>query len=686
MKKRILQETCFSICLFHYILITMDPALAERKAVPIGISNSSQATAFNNARKIVRTSDDIRLVVYQDSVDQESVVMWTWSADGFTWSQPEVLGAGEFPALTIGSDDRIYAAWTDADSMKIHLASFQRESPDSKNLELLNTSQDNSGLTGNHASLEISAGGIWLVAECEGYIHFAHYDMDTFTPYWTSDVRLYTPNGRCCFPSITGDLEFVPGVLHVLWTDSLDYPDAAKIGYWQLIEDEIEIMDFYSHDTEYIEIEYPDAWLGKSFPSISARNWHSGFFVMAYSDLINNMLTVTSAYSDKNGVTTIPENKSTVPVSGNPMPSMDDILPFRNSCAIVWQNAGEIYYAQTEDDRIITDPPVQVSVANGSLKQFPSVCYKTFRGDSFDVVWTEGNRAPYKVMYRRMAKCYMADPVRFLSNNLHNAVVGFRYVLIFDISGGGGTYTLKPIDGALPDHSSFYKDEIWGEAPDSAGVYHFTLVATDLAQSSSDIAEFTLTIKENRMEFNSPDSVVAEKGRAFSYTARAVDPWGRKAQCTFGYMPVWLAASDSVISGSVPMNSADTCFQVIATYQDQHYYRRDTMAVKIHPLGTDGIIDEENLTERPIAFTLYPNFPNPFNPSTTIQYAVPEAGSVSIDLLDLKGNSVKNLVEGRLSAGYHSVVLNGSDIPSGVYLIRMAAARFTAIRKCILLK
>jgi hypothetical protein len=354
------------------------------------------------------------------------------------------------------------------------------------------------------------------------------------------------------------------------------------------------------------------------------------------------------------------------------------------SCAILWQNGGEIYYGQAEDAKIITQPPEQVSESSGFLKQYPSVCYKTFRADSFDVVWTEGNRPPYNVMYKRMSKCYMANKVKITTKTLHDAVVGFMYWQTIEVTGGSGyPYFLQVISGSMPEHFGFYYNNISGSPyPDSSGVFRFTVSATDYLGTSSDTAEFTLVVKENKMEFNSPDSVVAEKDHAFSYTAQAVDPFGRNALCSFVNLPSWLTASDSIVSGIVPLNSADTSFKVIASNENL----MDTMEVMIHLIDWNGIDTDRIQADPPKAYALFPNYPNPFNPSTTILFAIPEAGNVSIELFDVRGNSVKSFLKRKLSAGYHSVALNGADIPSGVYLIRMWSDKFTAIRKCILLK
>lgn len=72
------------------------------------------------------------------------------------------------------------------------------------------------------------------------------------------------------------------------------------------------------------------------------------------------------------------------------------------------------------------------------------------------------------------------------------------------------------------------------------------------------------------------------------------------------------------------------------------------------------------------------NFPNPFNPSTTISYQLPENAAVTLDIYDMMGKKIASLVNGNKSAGYHSVVWNGMDVSgngvaSGMYLYRFTA-------------
>jgi hypothetical protein len=72
--------------------------------------------------------------------------------------------------------------------------------------------------------------------------------------------------------------------------------------------------------------------------------------------------------------------------------------------------------------------------------------------------------------------------------------------------------------------------------------------------------------------------------------------------------------------------------------------------------------------------TLYPNHPNPFNPSTQFRFELPEPSNVTLVIYDILGRQVAELLKGEFEAGYHSITWNASSFASGIYL-----ARFTAI-------
>lgn len=93
----------------------------------------------------------------------------------------------------------------------------------------------------------------------------------------------------------------------------------------------------------------------------------------------------------------------------------------------------------------------------------------------------------------------------------------------------------------------------------------------------------------------------------------------------------------------------------------------------------------------PEDFGLAQNMPNPFNPSTTISYEVPESGAVKLVVYNLLGQQVRTLVNDTIEAGFHSVVWDGADefgrqVASGIYIYKMNSGSFNSTKRMMFLK
>lgn len=90
--------------------------------------------------------------------------------------------------------------------------------------------------------------------------------------------------------------------------------------------------------------------------------------------------------------------------------------------------------------------------------------------------------------------------------------------------------------------------------------------------------------------------------------------------------------------------------------------------------------------ELPSTITLDQNYPNPFNPSTVIRYQLPEAAQVSLEVFDMAGRKVADLVNGQVSAGSHTVNFDASQLSSGIYMYRLQTGSTTLTRKLTVVK
>jgi len=105
--------------------------------------------------------------------------------------------------------------------------------------------------------------------------------------------------------------------------------------------------------------------------------------------------------------------------------------------------------------------------------------------------------------------------------------------------------------------------------------------------------------------------------------------------------------------------------------------------------GTAGVNSDESLI--PKEFSLYDNYPNPFNPTTQIAVDLPEAATTEITVWNIMGQRVATLYRGDLNAGHHPLNFDGRDsngkqLTSGMYLYRIAAGKYNATKKMTLMK
>jgi hypothetical protein len=128
---------------------------------------------------------------------------------------------------------------------------------------------------------------------------------------------------------------------------------------------------------------------------------------------------------------------------------------------------------------------------------------------------------------------------------------------------------------------------------------------------------------------------------------------------------------------------------------DQAMQESDTSSHVIVPVVGDWTQDKRATpreTGLPSVYSLHAAYPNPFNPSTSIKFDLPEPGVVSLVVYDILGRKVVELVNGVQEAGYHSIEWDASNVGSGVYLARFTASdetgrlRYTNVRKLLLTK
>ncbi|TKJ42457.1 hypothetical protein CEE37_01885 [candidate division LCP-89 bacterium B3_LCP] len=118
----------------------------------------------------------------------------------------------------------------------------------------------------------------------------------------------------------------------------------------------------------------------------------------------------------------------------------------------------------------------------------------------------------------------------------------------------------------------------------------------------------------------------------------------------------------------------------------------DVCLIRLDAEGTP-VKDPGFIQDIPNDFALYEAHPNPFNPTTTINFELPVASLVELDVFDISGSRVGvacpfgGLAPTRIyTPGTHQITFDGSGLPSGIYIYRLQAGEFSAIGKMVLLK
>lgn len=150
-----------------------------------------------------------------------------------------------------------------------------------------------------------------------------------------------------------------------------------------------------------------------------------------------------------------------------------------------------------------------------------------------------------------------------------------------------------------------------------------------------------------------------------------ISPWNEAGKINVFYM------SDSIAGAFAFGDNAPT------STPDFLFYKTDHPSTA--PYDFYSAVAERD-AEIPEGYALEQNYPNPFNPSTEISFSLPRAEKVTLRIFNVSGQEVVTLVNGKLSAGLHTMKWNAQGMPSGVYFYRIEAGSFTEVKKMTLLQ
>ena len=146
---------------------------------------------------------------------------------------------------------------------------------------------------------------------------------------------------------------------------------------------------------------------------------------------------------------------------------------------------------------------------------------------------------------------------------------------------------------------------------------------------------------------------------------------------------LWNETYFNIIPQALPGIAADVSDNLLIACTVNDNVSLNYKTIKYSQIIT-GVIPISN--ELPDIYSLYQNFPNPFNPSTVIKFSIPNSGKTELKVFDSKGSEVKELLNENLNAGSYEFRFDAAGLPSGAYFYTLLTPDFNATKKMILIK
>ncbi|HJM48194.1 MAG TPA: T9SS type A sorting domain-containing protein, partial [Candidatus Marinimicrobia bacterium] len=209
----------------------------------------------------------------------------------------------------------------------------------------------------------------------------------------------------------------------------------------------------------------------------------------------------------------------------------------------------------------------------------------------------------------------------------------------------------------------------------------FSLNANSISINGSDLYFGVGLSQRERLSYSLPP-----KPPAGAFDVRFKDGW--RVVKDYGEVEVMPTTETLTISYDISLNAGEHHNWVLSSETLDDYVLEDAGELTV-PSAERFILERKAVV--PATFTLHQNFPNPFNPITTLRYDLPSDALVTLSIYDMLGREITQLVNTIQDAGFKSVQWdatdsNGRPVSAGVYLYQIQAGEFVQTKKMVLLK
>lgn len=252
------------------------------------------------------------------------------------------------------------------------------------------------------------------------------------------------------------------------------------------------------------------------------------------------------------------------------------------------------------------------------------------------------------------------SPVQWNKEIIDNAFGGAHWVRIFDIDGDGDGDIIAA--GAIPGSLAWWRNNNgnpvqWTKqiiAPNFSGALSIGAADLDL---DNDVDVFSAAVNANQIKWWRNDS-----GIPIAWSDHLI---------LNGYLGAW------PVFGVDIDEDGDTDILTCASDSNKVTWLENRTIISGNQNNPPPSLEK---------YSLFQNFPDPFNSSTVIKYQIPEYCYVSIKVYDIMGNDIVTLVNGYKQAGNHETYFNAVGLASGVYIYKFSAGKYSDIKKMCFIK
>jgi Secretion system C-terminal sorting domain len=216
-------------------------------------------------------------------------------------------------------------------------------------------------------------------------------------------------------------------------------------------------------------------------------------------------------------------------------------------------------------------------------------------------------------------------------------------------------------------HNKDFKDVGWK--------YLYTLNFVDLAPHVNQLLEMRVVRNDNSEEVNRTSVIVP--GSVFTLSIPQIE-------MDHDYNVEFYADHNG--NGLYDAPPTDHAWRLAFNSNTGNFVQNFSHNSDFVDIGWTNVTNVANNKIVPNSYVLYPNYPNPFNPSTTISFNLEEIGNVSLVVYDILGQKVSTLIQKEMSAGLHNFQFEANNLESGTYYYRLKTNKFKKVRKMVILK